>query len=382
MADYYQTLGVSKDASADEIKKAYRKLAIKYHPDKNPGNKEAENKFKDISAAYEVLSDPKKRQQYDQFGSAAFENGGMPPPGQGGAGFGGFDFSDLFGGGGGSAGGFDFSDLFGGGGRSRRRASDAAEGSDLRYNLGISFEDAVLGVDRKIVVPRLTKCEKCGGSGCKPGTSRKACVKCAGSGFITVNQGFFQVRQPCPQCHGTGQMVESPCENCRGDGRVRIEKTLQIHVPPGVDSGSRLRVAGEGDAGVRGGRSGDLYVFIQVADNPVFQRNDSDLLCELPVDFVTAAIGGTVDVPTVTGKATVKIAPGTQSGTLMRIKGKGMPSLRGGGRGDLHVRIKVETPANLSAEQIKMFEDMRKSMTAGNQPIAGDFRVKAAKFLK
>lgn len=382
MADYYEILGISKTASADEIKKAYRKLAIKYHPDKNPGNKEAENKFKDISTAYEVLSDPKKRQQYDQFGSAAFENGGMPPPGSGAGGFGGFDFSDLFGGGGGGGGGFDFSDLFGGGRARRRPAGDAVDGSDLRYDLGISFEDAVLGVDRKIVIPRLVKCEKCGGSGSKKGTGRKTCSKCGGSGFITASQGFFQVRQPCPQCHGAGQVVEDPCDACRGDGRTRIEKTLQIHVPPGVDTGSRLRVAGEGDSGARGGRNGDLYVFINVAPNPVFQRSESDLLCEIPVDFATAALGGNVDVPTVTGKAVIKLKPGTQSGTVMRIKGKGMPSLRGSGRGDLHVRLKVETPSDLSGEQIRMLEEFKKSLAAKNTPEAEEFRRKAAKFLK
>ncbi len=383
MADYYETLGVARNATQEEIKKAYRKLAIKYHPDKNPGNKEAENKFKDISTAYEVLSDSKKRQQYDQFGSAAFENGGMPPPGSGfggGAGGAGFDFSDLFGGGAGG-GGFDFSDLFGGGGGRRRQATDSVSGSDLRYNLRITFEEAVLGVDRKIVVSRLVKCEKCGGSGAKKGTGRKTCPKCGGSGQTTVSQGFFSIRQTCPQCRGTGKIVENPCENCRGDGRVRVEKTLSIHVPPGVDTGSQLRVSGEGDAGVRGGRSGDLYVFIEVQPSDVFVRNDSDLLCEVPLDIVTAVLGGTVDVPTVTGKATMKVKPGTQSGTIMRIKGKGMPSLRGNGRGDLHVKLKVETPVNLTPDQVKLLESLKSSLGVKNMPLREEFRKKASKFM-
>jgi len=379
-ADYYDILGVSKTASAEEIKKAYRKLAVKYHPDRNPGNKEAENKFKEISTAYDVLSDPKKRQQYDQFGSAAFENGGAPPPG------GGFNFSDLFGGGGGGGGGgmnfgFDFSDLFGGG-RQNRPASDAAEGADLRYDLHISFEDAVFGTAPKIVIPRLFKCDTCGGSGCTKGTGRKTCNKCGGSGQITVNQGFFQMRQTCPQCHGSGKVVEDPCPDCHGDGRVKREKTLQIHVPPGVDTGSRLRVAGEGHCGVRGGRNGDLYVFITVEPNEIFQRSESDLLCELPVDIVTACVGGEVDVPTVTGKAKIKVNAGTQSGMVMRLKGKGMPSLHGNGRGDLHVRIKVETPEKLSEEQIRLLEEFKKSLGEKNDPRVESFRKKAAKFLR
>lgn len=374
-ADYYELLGVSRTASGDEIKKAYRKLAIKYHPDRNQGDKAAEDKFKEISQAYEVLSDPGKRQKYDQYGSAAFENG------DGGAGGGGFDFSDFFGGGG-SGGGFDFSDLFGGGGRQRRRqASDAVDGENLRYNLKIKFEDAVWGVDRKIVVPRLTKCETCGGSGCKSGTGRKTCPRCHGSGQIAVSQGFFQVRQACPNCQGTGKIVESPCGDCHGAGRTRREKTLEIHIPAGVDTGSRLRVSGEGEGGVRGGRNGDLYVFIEVEPSEIFQRNENDLLCELPIDFITATLGGEVDVPTITGKAIMKIKAGTQSGTVMRIKDKGMPSLRGGGRGSLHVRLRVETPAHLSSAQTKLLKELKDSFTEKNMPQAAELTKKAKKFL-
>ncbi len=376
--DYYDILGVNKSTPASEIKKAYRKLAVKYHPDKNQGDKAAEDKFKEISQAYEVLSDKKKRAQYDQYGHDAFTNSGGASAG------GGFHdpydiFSQVFGGGGGG-GGSIFEDLFGGGG-SRRSASAVRDGSDLRYDLEIDFEDAVYGADKKIQIPRLDSCSTCKGSGCAPGSSKVTCTRCGGSGQVSMAQGFFSIRQTCPSCGGAGQMIKKPCPKCSGDGRVRVEKSLQIHIPPGVDTGSRLRVAGEGEGGYRGGRSGDLYVVIHVKQHGVFQREGNDILCELPIDFPLAAMGGVVDVPTVTGKAKMKIPEGTQSGTVLRIRGKGVPSLRGGGRGDQHVRIFVETPKGLSKEQKKALKEFSEASNPKNYPEQESFLKKANPFL-
>lgn len=378
--DYYQILGVDKSASADEIKKAYRKLAVKYHPDRNPGDKAAEEKFKEVSSAYEVLSDSQKRAQYDQFGHEAYTSGGAAGGPGGFGGFGGgvdpFDlFQQMFGGGGG------FGDLFGGG-RRRRNPSGAADGSDLRYDLEIDFEEAVYGADRKIVIPRLSSCPDCKGSGCADGSGRKTCPQCGGSGQVTMSQGFFSIRQACPKCGGTGQIVENPCKKCHGDGRIQIEKTLSIHIPPGVDTGSRLRVAGEGESGVRGGRAGDLYVMIHVKEHEIFHREGNDVLVELPVDFVTATLGGLIDVPTVSGKARMKVPAGSQSGTTLRIRGKGMPSLRGGSRGDMHVRFVVEVPQKLSREQQSLLEKFQQSLKDENMPYKTGFLKKAKRFME
>ncbi len=377
--DYYELLGVTKGAAATDIKKAYRKLAVKYHPDKNPGNKEAEDKFKEIAHAYEVLSDPQKRAQYDQFGPEAFSRA-SGPAGNGG-GFGGFNdpfdiFSQVFGGSGGSI----FEDLFGGG-SSRRSSGGRQDGSDLRYELEIDFEDAVYGADKKITIPRLDACEKCNGTGCEPGSSKARCPRCNGTGQISLAQGFFSIRQACPNCGGSGQIIKNPCSGCHGEGRVRVEKTLQIHIPPGVDTGSRLRVSGEGESGTSGGRSGDLYVVIHVRQHDVFIREGNDVLCEVPIDFVTAALGGIIEVPTISGTAKMKIPEGTQSGTILRLKGKGIPSLRGGYRGDQHVKIFVEVPRNLSREQKEALQKFRSACGEEKvHPMRDSFLERAKRF--
>ena len=373
--DYYQILEIEKTASADEIKKAYRKLAIKYHPDKNPGNKEAEERFKEISQAYEVLSDPEKRRQYDQFGHEAYTQ-------HGGGGGGAYSsqraqdiFSQFFGG------GFSFEDLFGGGSH-RGPANGSVPGDDLRYDLEIDFEDAMYGADKTLNVPRMAECPDCHGSGCEPGTGRKTCPRCGGSGSQVISQGFFSVRQPCPSCQGTGQIIEKPCRKCRGQGRVREEKPLQVHIQPGVDNGTRLRIAGKGSAGLRGGRAGDLYLFIHVRDSSVFEREGDDLFCEVPIPFAVAVAGGVVEVPTISGKAKLRIPAGTQSGSVLRMKGKGAPSLRGGARGNLHLRMVVESPVGLNSEQLKLLEAFNASLTAKNNPRQNNYRSNAGKFLR
>lgn len=354
--DYYKTLGVSKTASADEIKKAYRKLAVKYHPDKNPGDKAAEEKFKAVSQAYEVLSDNAKRKQYDQFGSDYFSGshpgnagGAYQRGGQGystyssGGGFSGFSdprdlFSQMFGGGGGGNASFSFEDLFGGGGgaSSRRRRTAANRGADLRCEVEISLEDAVLGTEKKIRVARTSVCPSCGGAG---------------------------------------------CDSCRGTGHVRVSRELAVNIPPGVDTKSRLRVSGEGEAGENGGPAGDLYVVIKVREHDVFKRDGSDLICELPVPLTLALSGGIVDVPTISGKTRMKIAAGTKNGAMLRIRGKGVPALKGGERGDEIVKILVEIPANLSGEQTKLFKAFADSLSDANYPGQADFKRKAARFM-
>ena len=372
--DLYETLGVSRSASADELKKAYRKLAIKYHPDKNQGNKEAEEKFKEISHAYEILSDPKKRSQYDQFGEAAFQNGG----GGGGAYQDPFDiFSQVFGGGGGSI----FEDLFGGG-RSSRAQRGPQRGDDLRYDLQITFEEAIYGADKKIEIPKLVQCDECGGSGCEKGSAKKRCTRCGGSGQTTVSQGFFTMRQPCPACRGTGEVIEKPCKKCHGDGRVQTKKQLQIHIPPGVDTGSKLRISGEGGAGPMGGPAGDLYIFIHVSASNVFVREGTDLLCEVPISFVTACLGGVIEIPTTTGKTRMKVPAGTQSGTILRLKGKGVVALRGGSRGDLHIRLVIETPTKLDSKAEKLLKEFEEATKESNYPKTAEFAKTAEKFMK
>ena len=385
--DYYDILGVAKSATEAELKKAYRKLAVKYHPDKNPDNKEAEDKFKELSEAYEVLSDKQKRAKYDQYGHDAFKRSGGASAGGFGGGGGFHDpfdiFSQVFGGGGG--GGSIFEDLFGGGGGGHQgNSSGAIDGDDLRYDLEIDFEDAVFGADKKIKINRMDNCKTCNGTGAEPGSSKIKCSRCGGSGSIVMQQGFFQVRQACPSCHGAGNIIEKPCKTCRGEGLKRAEKTLQIHIPPGVDTGSRLRVSGEGSGGLRGGKAGDLYVFLHVKQHDVFMRDGNDVVCEVPIDITTATIGGIVEVPTVSGAAKLKIHEGTQNGTILRLRGKGIPALRGGHRGDQHVRITVEVPQNLNKKQkelMQQFAEESKNKT-GNHPMIDAFVSKAKKFFK
>lgn len=350
--DYYEVLGVSKTADEKEIKKAYRRVAMKHHPDRNPDNKEAEEKFKEASEAYEVLSDAQKRQAYDQFGHDAV--GGM---GGGGAGAGGFgNFSDIF--------GDVFGDIFGGGGGGRR--GGPSRGADLRYNLELSLEDAVQGTNVKIKVPTAVHCGTCSGSGAKPGTSASTCTTCGGVGQVRMQQGFFSVQQTCPNCRGKGTIIADPCTDCHGAGRVEEEKTLSVKVPAGVDSGDRIRLAGEGEAGPQGGPAGDLYVQVVVKEHPIFQRDGANLYCEVPISIVDASLGGELEVPTLDGRVKLKVPEGTQTGRLFRLRSKGVVPVRGGAAGDLLCRVIVETPINLNKKQKELLQELQSSMEGGS----------------
>lgn len=340
--DYYEVLGVERQADEQAIKSAYRKLAHQYHPDKNPGDRSAEERFKEASEAYEVLSDPDKRARYDRFGHV--NGAGFQDFGFGGAS--GATINDIF--------GDIFGEMFGGG---ARRARPRTRGSDLRYHLEIAFEDAAFGTTARIVIPRPKPCATCKGSGAKPGTGPRACPTCGGSGEIRLTQGFFSIARTCHHCQGQGRVLVDKCPDCGGAGGTRENATVEVKVPPGVDTGTRLKLAGEGEpAPVPGGTPGDLYVVVQVREHPVFRREDTEILCELPISFTQAALGATVDVPTLEGPAKLKIPAGTQTGKMFRLKGKGVPSLSGGGRGDEHVRVVVETPTHLSKEQRELLE--------------------------
>lgn len=353
--DYYEVLGVAKNASEAELKKAFKRMAMKHHPDRNPGDKEAEEKFKEAREAFDVLSDPQKRAAYDQFGHAGVSGG----PGFGaGAGAGGFSFSDIF--------GDVFSDIFGGAGGPGRGAR-AYRGADLRYNLDLTLEEAVAGTTVKIRVPTLVACSECGGTGARRGSSPVPCTTCGGHGQVRMQQGFFSVQQTCPRCHGSGQMVTDPCIVCAGQGREQQHKTLSVKVPAGVDTGDRIRLAGEGEAGEQGGPAGDLYVQIRVKEHPIFVRDGSDLHCEVPIDFVTAALGGELEVPTLDGKVMLKIPAESQSGKLFRLRGKGVRPVRGGPTGDLLCRVAVETPVHLNARQREILKEFRASLDAGGK---------------
>jgi molecular chaperone DnaJ len=351
--DFYKLLGVDKNASDAEIKKSYRSMAMKFHPDRNKDNQEeAEAKFKQIKEAYEILSDPKKRAAYDQFGHAGVD------PSMGGGRHGGFtseSFSDVF--------GDVFGDIFGG----ARQRSGVQRGSDLRYNLELTLEEAVAGTDAKIRVPVLVSCGECSGSGAKKGSSPVICSTCHGHGQVRMQQGFFSVQQTCPTCRGTGKQIKDPCGVCFGQGRVQENKTLSAKIPAGVDTGDRIRLAGEGEAGERGGPAGDLYVQIQVKDHAIFTRDGANLYCEVPISFPTACLGGELNVPTLNGKVMLKIPPETQTGKLFRLRGKGVKPVRGGAVGDLLCKVQIETPVHLTKEQKAIIESLSESLTGGGK---------------
>ena len=347
--DYYEILNVARNASEAEIKQAYRRLAMKYHPDRNPGDQVAEEKFKEAKEAYEALSDARKRAAYDQFGHAGVD-------GSAGGGFGGpADLGDIFGG--------VFRDIFGGG----RGGSQSYRGADLRYTLELTLEEAVFGTTAKIRAPTLVACAACAGSGAKPGTKPTTCPTCRGVGQVRMQQGFFSIQQTCPRCQGRGAIIPEPCETCRGGGRVEEQKTLSVKVPAGVDNGDRIRLAGEGEAGEHGGPPGDLYVQIQVKPHPIFTREDNDLYCDAPISFTTAALGGDLEVPTLDGRLSLKIPPETQTGKVFRIRGKGVKPVRGGPSGDLLCRVVVETPVNLTREQKELLQQFADTMEAGGK---------------
>lgn len=348
--DYYEILGVEKNASEADIKKAFKRLAMKYHPDRNPDNKEAEDKFKEAREAYDILSDAQKRSAYDQFGHAGVD----PSAGMGGAGFGagGASFSDIF--------GDVFGDIFGGG--RGRGGAHGYRGDDLQYNLELSLEDAVHGTTVDVRIPTHVQCDECGGTGAKQGTTPATCATCGGVGQVRMQQGFFSLQQTCPRCHGRGKVITDPCGKCHGQGRVQKHKTLSVKIPPGVDNGDRIRLTGEGEPGEHGGPPGDLYVQIGVRPHPIFERDGNDLYCEVPINVVTAALGGELEVPTLNGRIKLKIPAETQGGKLFRLRGKGVKSVRSGHPGDLLCKVQVETPVNLTRKQRELLEELQQSL--------------------
>ena len=384
--DYYELLGTNRSASADEIKKAYRKLAMKYHPDRNAGDAVAEEKFKEVSEAYEVLSDTAKRQQYDQYGHDGLKSSFGP----GGFDFGrdfthGADLQDILGSifGGGGGGGGIFNDFFGGGGRQRgSRPGGPQQGADLRFDIEIDFEEAAYGSEREITLPISVQCDPCSGSGVTPGSKRETCRQCAGQGSVISGGGFFQVRQTCPVCGGQGTMCTNPCVKCDGSGRVKTRKRITLKIPCGVETGSRLRLTGKGEGGVRGGPAGDLYVVIRVRNHEVFRRREDDLFCEIPVPFELLALGGNIEVPTIDGFAKLKIAPGTETGKVFRLRSKGMPNVEGYGRGDLHVQVLTEIPVKLSSKQKKALNEYKNNISDKNYPSAQRFHDQAEAFFE
>ena len=365
--DYYEVLGVSKGAAEDELKKAYRKLAMKYHPDRNPGNHEAEEHFKEVKEAYEVLTDPQKRAAYDQYGHA-----GVDPSmaGAGGAGYGNFAdaFSDIFG------------DIFGGGGG---RRNQVYRGADLRYNLEIALEEAARGTETKIRIPVMSECEHCHGSGAKKGSEPVTCQTCGGHGQVRMQQGFFSIQQTCPHCNGSGRVITDPCGHCHGSGRIKKHKTLSVNIPAGVNEGDRIRLSGEGEAGINGGPPGDLYVLIHLKAHPVFQRDHNDLHCEMPISYATAALGGEVTIPTLDGQASIKIPAETQTGKVFRLRGKGIKGVRSESHGDLLCHVVVETPVNLTERQkelLREFDAISHEHEGKHNPKAKGFMDKVKEF--
>jgi len=363
--DYYEVLGVKRDASADEIKKAYRKLAMKHHPDRNPDDKAAEEKFKEAKAAYEILTDADKRAAYDQYGFA-----GVDASAAGGAeGFGGFAdaFSDIFG------------DIFGG----ARGRSNVYRGADLRYDLEITLEDAARGTQTRIRIPTMEPCEACHGSGARKGTEPKTCPTCGGAGQVRIQQGFFSIQQTCPRCHGSGRFIADPCPTCRGAGRVKQHKTLSVNIPAGIDDGDRIRLAGEGEHGVGGGPPGDLYVQLHTKAHPVFQRDHDALHCEMPISFTAAALGGEIEIPTLDGAARIRVPAETQSGKVFRLRGKGIRGVRSHVAGDLHCHVVVETPVDLTERQkelLREFDELSRSDAGRHNPRAKSWMDKVREF--
>ena len=373
--DYYEILGVQRGADQDEIKKSYRKLAIKYHPDKNPGDKAAEESFKELGEAYEALSEPQKRSAYDQFGHAAFD--ARQRASRAGAGAGGFHdpfdiFREVFGG---SGGGSIFDNLFG-----AQDPSSPQRGDDLRYNLEITLEEAALGCEKEISVTKLDKCETCGGAGAEAGSKLKTCATCGGRGQVLTSRGIFSIAQTCPHCKGQGRLLEKPCKSCHGEGKRQRTSKIKLRIPAGVEGGSRLRSQGNGEAGFRGGPAGDLYVFLGVKNHEIFTREGDDLVCEIPVSFVQAALGAEIEVPTLEGRATIKIPAGTQPGALLRLKERGIKNLQGYGQGDLRVRVQVEVPAHLNSAQKAKLAEFAALCDGKEAPLARSFFEKAKKF--
>jgi len=369
--DYYEILGVERGASPEEIKRAYRKLAVKYHPDKNPGDHEAEERFKELGAAYDVLMDADKRAAYDRYGHAAFSQGG-------GAAGGGFHdpfdlFREVFGSSGGGGGIFDH--FFGGGG-----GENHTRGSDLRYDLQISLEEASSGIEKELEIRKLDACDDCHGSGAQPGSHAVTCSVCRGRGQVVVSRGFFQVAQMCPNCHGSGQVIDKPCRSCGGEGRVEKTSRIKLKIPAGIEHGARLRVRGGGEAGLRGGTAGDLSVVVHVKEHPIFERDGMDLHCDVPIPFTTAALGGEIRVPTLKGAVNLKIPAGTQSNAVFRIRHQGMPSLQGGGHGDLFTRVQVEVPTKLNSEQRAKLEEFAELCGDDNTPLHRSFYEKLKDF--
>ncbi len=356
--DYYEILGVAKNSNEDEIKKAYRKLAMKHHPDRNPGDKGAEDKFKEAKEAYEMLSDAQKRAAYDRFGHAGVDPNAAAPGG-GFAGGGGFNggFAEAF--------GDIFGDIFGAAAGARGGRTNAFRGADLRYNMQVSLEQAASGFTSDIRVPAWENCEVCGGSGAKPGTKPKQCATCGGAGAVRVSQGFFSIQQTCPTCHGSGKVIANPCTNCHGDGRIKHNKVLEVSIPEGIDEGQRIRLAGKGEPGLNGGPPGDLYVEIRITAHDVFQRDGDDLHCEVPVSFASATLGGEIEVGTLKDKVSLSLPEGTQSGKTFRLRGKGIKGVRSRSPGDLYCHVRVETPVRLTEKQKKLLRDFDQSVAEG-----------------
>ncbi|HYF34976.1 MAG TPA: molecular chaperone DnaJ [Prosthecobacter sp.] len=380
--DYYEVLGVSRDVSAEDLKKAYRKLAVKFHPDKNPGDKTAEDKFKEIGEAYDVLSDDQKRAAYDRYGHAAF-SGGMG--GAGGPGGGGFHdpfdiFREVFGAGGG---GNIFETFFGGGNGSRQRRDGPQRGSDLRYGMEISLEEAAHGCEREIEYERLASCRTCSGSGSATGSGKKTCRTCGGVGQVISSRGFFQIQQTCPDCGGAGETVTDPCKACSGSGRVKEHTKVRVKIPAGIEDGSRLRSSGNGDFGTRGGPAGDLYIVVQIKQHEIFEREGDDLHCQMPLSFTTAALGGETTVPTLEGKAALKVPAGTQNGTTFRLRGKGIKTMGTTDRhGDLYVHVQIAVPTKLTSEQRAKLEEFATLFGEHTSSMEESFFEKAKKFFK